>query len=315
MRRFCSISVDIDPLSAYYQIHGLGAPPPQVSSTLLKKALPRFAELFDQLSVKSTLFCIGSDLDAHPESHGSIRHLAEQGHEIGNHTYHHRYDLCRLSEPEIETELRRAHDTIGAICGSAHTPVGFRSPGYSLNATLLRVLEKYRYRYDSSMFPSPVYYSAKAAVMGGMSLRGRQSAAVLADPRMLLAPVDPYRPDREKPWCRGDAELVELPVAVTPITRLPVIGTSLVVAPEKVRDLLLSSMAKRAFFNFELHGIDLVDAVEDRIPTELAGRQPDLRIPFTQKVAIFKTIIQRLQRDFEIVPLKVAATLLSSRVS
>ena len=37
------------------------------------------------------------------------------------------------------------------------------------------------------------------------------------------------------------------------------------------------------------------NAIADRIPTELAGRQPDLRVPFAQKRDIFREVIGGLK--------------------
>ena len=101
--------------------------------------------------------------------------------------------------------------------------------------------------------------------------------------------------------------MVELPVAVLPFSRFPVIGTFLAVSPPWVRRHMLGAMARRPFFNLELHGIDLADAVADRIPTELAGRQPDLRVPFAEKRRIFVQTIQELKRDYEFLTLKEIA--------
>ena len=60
-------------------------------------------------------------------------------------------------------------------------------------------------------------------------------------------------------------------------------------------------------FNLELHGIDLADAIADRIPTELAGRQPDLRVPFVDKRKIFLRTLDELKQQYEFVTLKEAA--------
>ena len=48
---------------------------------------------------------------------------------------------------------------------------------------------------------------------------------------------------------------------------------------------LIGAMARREFWNLELHGIDFADAEQDGIPGELVQRQPDLRIPIDDKLA------------------------------
>ena len=39
--RTCAISIDLDGLACYYQIHGLGAPPAELEHVILERALPR----------------------------------------------------------------------------------------------------------------------------------------------------------------------------------------------------------------------------------------------------------------------------------
>src|SRR6201999_2801426 len=79
--------------------------------------------------------------------------------------------------------------------------------------------------------------------------------------------------------------LLEIPIAVTPIARLHVIGTSLVLAPRWLRRHLIATALRAPFFNLELHGIDLADAEADEIPPALVARQPDLRRPLAHKLA------------------------------
>ena len=66
---------------------------------------------------------------------------------------------------------------------------------------------------------------------------------------------------------------------------MPVIGTSLITAPEWMRKRMVAAALNEPFFNLELHGIDLCDADADRIPAELIARQPDLRRPLAAKMA------------------------------
>ncbi len=307
-KKICVLSVDLDPLTAYYEIHGLGDPPRQVRHTIMKNALPRFEEALAEWKIPATFFIVGQELEAQPEMQTTLKRLVATGCELGNHTFNHPYDLGSLPEQVIEEEIRGAHDAIATLIGPEHAPRGFRAPGYFINEKVARVLANLNYSYDTSMFPSPPYYLAKALVMGGMALRGRRSGAVLSDPRGLTCPPEPYRMHPEKPWRRGQGPLVELPVAVVPGLRLPAIGTMLAIAPDWLRKLVIRGMARRPFFNLELHGIDLSDAIADLIPTELAGRQPDLRVPYATKRERFRRCIDDLREHFEFVTMREAAT-------
>jgi hypothetical protein len=312
----CSVSIDLDPIPCYYRIHALGAPPAAVADLVLRRCLPRFAALFAARGIRATFFVVGEELD--PEIAGEPRaraardtlgRLAAAGHELGNHSHRHRYDLARLPRAVIADEIARAHELIGAAQGAP--PVGFRAPGYDISPAILDELVRLGYRYDSSVFPAPGYYAAKAAVMGAMALFGRTSGAVLTDPRALLAPPEPYRPDPRAPWRRGGAPLIELPIAVTPWARTPAIGTTMLLAPRWLRSRWIRAMSRRRLFDFELHGIDLADAAADDIPAALVDRQPDLRVPLARKQAALEQILDEVAAGYEIVRLRDAASALA----
>jgi hypothetical protein len=302
--RVCSVSVDLDPLSCYYGIHGLGQPPVALRDVVARRALPRFAELFERRGLRATLFVVGSDLDGDPARRSLLASLARAGHELGNHSWSHPYDLARLPRARVDEEVGRAHDAIAELAGAP--PVGFRAPGYDVSPRIYDALMARGYRYDSSVFPSWPYYLAKAGVMAAMTLVGRRSRSVLGDPRALLAPALPYRPGRSPFW-KGQSTLVELPVSVSPRLRLPAIGTYLICAPTAVRVRLLEAMRARPFFNLELHGIDLADADEDGIPAALVARQPDLRVPLAQKRRALEATLDRLALDYRFALLRDVA--------
>ena len=315
-----AISIDLDGIGCYYRIHGLGPPPAELEHVILERALPRAARLFEARGIRVTWFVVGRDADAElaGSDHGDardraaragnaarLRALAERGDELGNHSYAHPYEMARLGAPETFAELDGCDRVLRAITGTP--PRGFRAPGYDLSPVMLDGLARRGYRYDSSVFPAPGYYAAKAAVMAALALAGRPSGAVMTNPRALGAPTRPYRPSMNAPWRRGQAPVVELPVAVTPWTRLPAIGTSLIVAPAVIRRRLIAAMARRSFFNFELHGIDFADAERDGIPGELVARQPDLRVPIGEKLARLGELLDQLAAGWDFATLAEVA--------
>jgi len=302
MRPLVSVSVDLDPIPCYYRIHALGEPPAELRDVVMTRALPRLAALFERHGVKATWFVVGEDLDddvVGPASAEAARTLLRErvaaGDELGNHSEHHHYDLARRPLDEVAREIGDCDARLRAL--TCKPTAGFRAPGYDLSSTMLGELVARGYRYDSSIFPAPGYYAAKLAVMAGLRLLGRPSGAVLTNPRALYAPANPYRPALGAPWRRGRAPLVELPIAVTPWTRMPAIGTTLLIAPRWLREHWLAAMQRRPFFNLELHGIDLCDAELDGIPGELCARQPDLRRSLDEKVATLDAMIGRLVRE------------------
>jgi hypothetical protein len=151
------------------------------------------------------------------------------------------------------------------------------------------------YRYDSSAFPAIPYYLAKAAVMAGMRLVGKPSGAILARPGILRAPRLAYRPSDGDPYRRGSRPLVEIPMAVTPWLRLPVIGTFLVTLPPFLRRRLVATALEAPLVNLELHGIDVADADTDGIPPALVARQHDLRLPAARKLAALDAVLSQVR--------------------
>ncbi len=300
----CSISIDLDGIGCYYKIHGLGTPPPELEYAILERALPRAASMFAARGIRVTWFVIGRDVDeestaphraARITNAAQLRALAAAGDELGNHSYSHPYDLARLGPGIVDAEIAGCDRVLRAITNGAVR--GFRAPGYDVSPAMLDTLARLGYRADSSVFPAPGYYAAKAAVMGALVAIRRPSGAVLTNPRALAAPADPYRPAMSAPWRRGQAPLVELPIAVTPWTRIPAIGTTLLVAPSWLRAHVISAMDARPLWNFELHGIDFADAEQDGIPGELVERQPDLKLPIDQKLERLDRILDAIAAE------------------
>jgi hypothetical protein len=310
----CAVSIDLDGIACYYRIHGLGTSPAELEHVILERALPRAAALFAQKKIKVTWFVIGRDVDADAALPGHqqrvanaqrLKTLFDNGDELGNHSYSHHYDLARLLPAAVDDEIANCDRVLRDITKTGVR--GFRAPGYDLSASMLDTLARLSYRYDSSVFPAPGYYAAKAAVMTALGMLGRPSGAVLTHPRALAAPADPYRPSMTSPWRRGQAPVVELPVAVTPYARVPAIGTTLLVAPAWARTKLIDWMARRHFFNLELHGIDFADAEQDGIPGELVDRQPDLRFSIDDKLARLDAVLDEVGRRWQFATLAEVA--------
>jgi len=316
--RYLSVSIDVDPVPCYYRIHALGSAPPELRDVVMRRCVPRFAELLARRGIPATFFIVGEDADLTRvpfarSTRALLRELVDAGHELGNHSHTHPYELARLSPDVIAAEIEACDRVLREV---ARRPItGFRAPGYDVSAPMLEVLARLGYAYDSSVFPAPGYYAAKAVVLAGLAAAGRTSGAVMIDPRGLLSPANPYRPSMHAPWRRGQAPLVELPIAVTPWLRVPAIGTSLLMAPPWLRDRCVDAMARRRFFNLELHGIDLCGADEDGIPGELVARQPDLRRPLSDKIAALDAVLDRALARAEPVTLRDAASWVSREVA
>lgn len=306
-----SISVDLDSLPHYCRIHGLDESvlDDRARRLVYEVAIPRYLELFERVGVKGTFFAIGEDLSLDSNAQ-RLREAREAGVEIGNHTWSHDYAVSRRPREEIDREVEDGARAIEGAVGQK--PFGFRAPGYTLSSELYRVLEERGYLYDSSTFPAVPYYAAKAAVMGALSMLGRPSRAILDSPRVLLAPTKAYAPDPAQPYARGHGRVLELPMAVAPLTRVPFIGTFAVAVPSAAVRAAYLTLRRAEHFNFELHGVDVLSA-SDGIPEALVRQQRDLRVPLADKLSRLEAVFRWLREDFEVVTLVDAARRLGAR--
>lgn len=306
--RLAAVSVDLDTLPHYLRIQGLdeAALGSEARDLVSQTAIDRYLELFD--GKPATFFAIGEDV-ADPKMARALKKAHGFGVEIASHSFAHDYALSRRAPDAIADDLARAHAAIEGAVGAA--PTGFRAPGYTLSPPLLQEVARLGYRYDSSAFPAVPYYSAKALVMGALSVLGRPSRAVLDTPRVLLAPRVPYRPDLLAPYSKGSAPLVELPMAVAPLTRVPFIGTFVTRAPWAAVKAAWRSLKGDPFLNLELHAIDVLDETDAGIPPELARQQRDLKVPVREKLKRLKETFGWLWNDGEPVTLAEASNRLA----
>jgi peptidoglycan-N-acetylglucosamine deacetylase len=284
------VSVDLDEVRCYHEIHGLEPPVGETARAVHERALPRALRFFDELGLRGTFFAVGRELASSPANASLLRDASGRGHEIANHGFDHRYDLTLLPATDQLGEIRQGSAAIVEATGIE--PRGFRAPGYNVHLGLLDLLDEQGYAYDSSVFPCPSYQAARAVAIAAKAVRGRESHSLPGDPRMLLAPTSPYRVGREGAWTRGEG-LLELPITVVTPARLPLIGTSLIMARPLGASLLALAASRLGFVNLELHGIDFADAAGDGLG-RLARHQPDLRVPLTKKIAALKRAIETL---------------------
>ncbi|MGM0556139.1 MAG: polysaccharide deacetylase family protein [Myxococcota bacterium] len=297
-RSFACITVDLDSLSCYRDIHGLQPRRSDVDAAYAV-GVRRLLDLFARYDIRATLFVIGHDV-ANPAHAELLAEAVDAGHELGNHTFSHHYDLPERTPSEIEDDIARGEDAIADVTGEG--PVGYRAPGYNITSGVYAIISRRGYRYDSSVFPCPPYYGAKAAIMGLQALRGRPSRSAMTPATNLLAPIDAYRPSKTRLWRRDDEANgpIEIPMALVPGLRFPVIGTSLHLMGRLGFDLVYP-LLKRAYprlLQLEFHAIDFMDA-NDEGAEDLVDVQPDLRVAWSEKRALYDHVFGRVAEDYD----------------
>jgi peptidoglycan-N-acetylglucosamine deacetylase len=90
---------------------------------------PAVLDLLARHGVRATFFCIGERVARHPEL---ARRIAREGHEIGNHTEHHRYVFSLFGPAAMRREILQAQASIQRICAVVpryfRAPAGLRNP-------------------------------------------------------------------------------------------------------------------------------------------------------------------------------------------
>jgi len=286
--RLCCVSIDVDGIDHYRAIHGLTSVGGAVSGLAHSLGVHRLCILSEELGIPLTWFVIARDTE-NQEFVRLLRSTLERGHEIANHTLDHRYDLVRLPHNLQALQVEKAQDILEHCFGVR--PVGFRAPGYTVTDSLLELLQANRFLYDSSVFPCPAYYGAKALVLLLQSLQSRHSSSILDNPRVLAAPTEPYRCGR--PYTRRGDGIIELPIQVTPMLRMPFIGTTLTLGGPIWASRLAKSLLGVRLINLELHAIDVLS--EDDGLGELAQFQKDLRPSAAQKRASLVAAIETIR--------------------
>lgn len=123
--------VVLDPNGKYIAITFDDGPSPSVT--------PRILDILKEHHVKATFFMVGSQVEYHPLL---ARQVADEGHEIGNHTRSHT-DLTKLSEEQMRQEIEGASQTIEVVIGQL--PTCFRPPYGAYN----EMVEKIAFENDS----------------------------------------------------------------------------------------------------------------------------------------------------------------------
>jgi len=73
---------------------------------------PRVLEILKKYSAKATFFCIGKQMENHPEI---LKQIIKEGHSIGNHTYSHSKSFGFFGTSKVVKELRKTKALIHTI--------------------------------------------------------------------------------------------------------------------------------------------------------------------------------------------------------
>ena len=273
------VSVDLDNYQEYQRLVDPGAT--DAARSFFDEALPRFLDRFDRHGLRATFFLIGRDA-ARPSHRALLREICARGHELGNHSWSHPHNLRALSRAAKEQEIAQGEAALADAVGQR--PVGFRTPSVDVDGEVLGILAERGYHYDSSIIPSPLMW----VFMLYGRLFVRESDYQLGLWRTPLAPARPYWPDlraihRERRMPDPGAALLELPVSVTPLLRLPYYGTLWrLLGPRAFASALRRHRGADGAAHLMLHLLDLVDWRGSPLGDALA-RAPGVAVSFERR--------------------------------
>jgi peptidoglycan/xylan/chitin deacetylase (PgdA/CDA1 family) len=208
-----SLSLDLDNQWSYMKTHGDAGWEDHPS--YLDMLVPRVLDFLAERDLRITFFVVGQDA-ALPKNAKSLKALANAGHEIGNHSFHHEPWLHLYTPDQVDRELAEAENAIASIAGQR--PIGFRGPGFSLSREVLECLKSRDYRYDCSTLPTFIGPFARAYYFAVARLPKEERAKrsmLFGSMKEALRPLKPYR------WNLRGGPLLEIPVTTVPVARVP----------------------------------------------------------------------------------------------
>jgi len=266
------VTVDVDGLWALRKCYGQPRADTFERDPVWDEGVPWLLDTFDALGVRATFFLVAHDLEVESKRERA-EDILRRGHEIGNHSLVHRLGMSALPMGELMEDLLAAQQMFEEALGVC--PRGFRSPGYDLDARLLRAVRRAGFLYDSSLLPTwwgPLFRLADWWVARRINLHKRQFGRF----RYGWAPLGPFRPPRfalrprpgENTGDEGEGgspvakptEFWELPISVTPRLRFPVGAGYVLMAGKRYFPNALDKFHKRHIpVNFLIHGADVTD--------------------------------------------------------
>lgn len=306
-KRLASLSLDLDNKWSYMKAQNLAAW--QEYPTYLPLVVPQILDVLRERGLRITFFVVGKDTER-KENLAPLRAIANAGHEIANHSYHHEPWLHLYSEEQLVEEFDLTEEALMSATGQR--PIGFRGPGFSFSQAVHKILLRRGYRYDASTFPTFVGPLARAYFFwkAGLSKAERDERR-----RLYGGWREGFRSLKPHP-APGLGGLLEIPVTTMPFARTPIHLTYL---------HYLAGYSQRAAKLYFAQALWLcgMTGVEPSIllhPLDFLGEEdapelasfPAMNQPTVKKVAFVEWVIDRLRRSFDIVSISAHAAAYST---
>lgn len=300
LKRAASVSLDLDNLWSYMKTAGIDGW--RSFPSYLDLVVPRILERLDRHGLTITFFIVGQDA-ALNENRAALAMIADAGHEIANHSFHHEPWLSRAPQDQMDAELARAEAAIGEATGER--TVGFRGPSFCLSTPLLETLKARGYVYDASTLPTFIGPLARAWYLARADL----SADERRKRSLLFGTMkDGLRPIRSYEWTLDSGSLLEIPVTTTPLLRAPFHLTYLSFLATRSQFAAdaywAGALAACRLFGVEpsvlLHPLDFLGSDD----LDILSRFPGMLLPAERKLAIVDRVLGDLARTHDVLTMR-----------
>ena len=300
-RPVASMSLDLDNKWSYMKTHGDAGW--ESFPSYLDVVVPRFLDVLDELGLTITVFVVGQDA-ALEKNHASLRMIADRGHEIANHSFHHEPWLHLYSPDELDREFELSEEAIERATG--RRTIGFRGPGFSLSDQTLRVLVNRGYKYDCSTFPTFLGPLARAYYFMSTSLSKEERD----DRKVLFGKLsDGFQSNHPYNWTgAGNDRLVEIPVTTFPFVKTPFHASYLLYLAS------FSEMAAKAYLSCAVTACRMSSVEMSMLlhPLDFMGSDdetgldffPAMNMTVDRKVGLMKTFLSKMADKFDIITMR-----------
>jgi len=298
------LSIDLDNQWSYMKTHGDAGW--EKFPSYFEPLIPRVLERLDSFKLKITFFIVGQDATL-KKNRNVLAEITRNGHDIGNHSFHHEPWLPFSPAEKIRREVLAAERAI--LDATGQRPVGFRGPGFCWSAETMNILAELDYLYDASTLPTclgplgRLYYFSKSRLGAEAKEQRRNLFGGFRDGRRPVKPYIWLLPSKKR--------LLEIPVTTMPGLKLPfhqsyLVYLSLYSPPLVARYLDLAIGLCRMFgtgLSFLLHPLDFLG--RDEAP-ELAFF-PGMAAGIDDKLRLFDAVIRKISGSFQIVDMRTYA--------
>jgi peptidoglycan/xylan/chitin deacetylase (PgdA/CDA1 family) len=295
-----SLSLDLDNKWSYLRTHGHASW--QSYPSYLDVVVPRVLALFERHDLRATVFIVGKDA-AVDDNLASLQAIADAGHEIANHSFHHEPWLQRYSEAELIEELAFAEDAIKRATGQR--TIGFRGPGFSLSDQTLEILAGRGYQYDATSFPT---FLGPIAKLYCLLKSQRMNDEQKRDRGQLFGSLrNGFRTQRPHVANTAAGPIVEIPVTTMPLLRLPIHMTYLHYLAQ------FSVGLAKAYFHVALRLCRLTSLPPSMLlhPLDFLGAEdvpelaffPGMKLPQQRKLDLVDYVVGTIAARYQVVTL------------